>query len=110
VSCNPACISCGCFAVPLWVRRWLLFYQNKGEQYSDTTDSQSQHIGRGVGLVPTEYWLICRMTYQLILGRHVRRLSVGVLAESVDRQRSLLHMIQFLPLWEVELRRHLIVF
>jgi len=43
VSCNPARIYCGCFAVPLWVGRWLLFQQNNGEQYSDTTDSRPIH-------------------------------------------------------------------
>jgi len=40
-----------------------------------TTDSQSQHIGRCVG-------------------RHFGRLSVDISAESVDWQRSLLHMIK----------------
>ena len=71
VSRNPAPLSCGCFAVPLWVRRWLLFQQNKEEQYSDTptvdrytTDSQSQHIGR-------HSRPMCRPT----VGRHVDRVS-----------------------------------
>ena len=84
-SCNPARLSCGCFAVQLWVRRWLLFQQNNGEQYSDTptvdrytTDSQSQHIDRHVGRHSRP---ICRPT----VGRHVDRVSADMSTDiSVD--------------------------
>ena len=102
VSCNLACISCGCFAVPLGVRRWLLFQQNKGEQYFDTTDSQLIHHRQSIAT----YRPRCQPSADRVLAD----MLVDISAESVDRQRSLLHMILFLPLWEVELRRHCIVF
>ena len=90
VSCNPARISCGCFAVPLWVRRWLLFQQNNSERYSDTTDSQpihhrqsiatyrprcrpsaDRHTDRQSAGMSTKYRPICQPTYHPILGQHI---------------------------------------
>ena len=86
VSCNPAHISCGCFAVPLWIRRWLLFQQNNGEQYSDTTDSRPIHHRQSIATyqprcrpsadrqsagMSTEYRPICQPTYRSVLGRHI---------------------------------------
>ena len=121
VSCNPARLSCACFAVPLWVRRWLLSRQNNEEQYSDTptvdrytTDSQSQHIGRHVGRhsrpicrptgsrhvdrvsadMSTDRQPTCRPSIGRYVDRPIGRYLADISAESVDRQRSLLHMIR----------------
>lgn len=88
VSCNPACISCGCFAVPLWVRRWLLFQQNKGEQYSDTTDSRLIHHRQSIATH--------RPRCQPSADRVLADISVDISAKSVDRQRSLLHMTRLM--------------
>ena len=87
-------ISCGCFAVPLWVRRWLLFQQNNGERYSDTTDSRPIHHRQS-------YRPRCRLTYRPIstdfrptcrpsVGRyvdlHIDRYSVDMSAD-IYRQK-----------------------
>ena len=61
----------------------LLFQQNNSEQYSDTTDSQLQHIGRHI--TPYSVYMYT------ILGRYLTRLSVDISAESVNQQRSLLY-------------------
>ena len=61
------------FSRPLWVRRWLLFQQNSGKQYSYTTNSRRVHHRQSIA------------TYRPILGRHISRLSVDISAESVDR-------------------------
>ena len=81
VSCNPARLSCGCFAVPPWVRRWLPFQQNNGEQYSDTTDSQPIRHRQSIATYRPRCRPTYRPIYRPILGRHVCRLSVDM---SVD--------------------------
>ena len=68
------------------------------------SDCRSQHIGRGVGRVPTDiptdsvdrrsissnnmstdYRPICRPTYRPSVGRYVGRLLIDISAESIDR-------------------------
>jgi len=90
----PACISCGSFAVPLWVRRSCCYFSKTTVNNTPipptvdgyTTDSQSQHIGRHITLYSVDMYTI--------LGWYVSWLSVDTSAESVDQQRSLLHMIK----------------